>query len=93
MIFACRLGKAVSFIGIPQFAILFAIFCLARVIVPLTTDVMVADFKACGGFVLVSTGLRIMKLKNFPVADMIPAMIIVMLVSYAWTTWLLPLIG
>ena len=93
MIFACRLGKAVSFIGIPQFAILFAIFCLARVIVPLTTDVMVADFKACGGFVLVSTGLRIMKLKNFPVADMIPAMIIVMPVSYAWTTWLLPLIG
>ena len=81
MIFACKLGKAVSFIGIPQFVTLFAIFCLARVIVPLTTDVMVA------------TGLRIMKLKNFPVADMIPAMIIVMPVSYAWTTWLLPLIG
>ena len=93
MIFACKLGKAVSFIGIPQFVTLFAIFCLARVIVPLTTDVMVADFKACGGFVLVATGLRIMKLKNFPVADMIPAMIIVMPVSYAWTTWLLPLIG
>lgn len=93
MIFACKLGKAVSFIGIPQFVTLFAVFCLARVIVPLTTDVMVADFKACGGFVLVATGLRIMKLKNFPVADMIPAMIIVMPVSYAWTTWLLPLIG
>ena len=93
MIFACKLGKAVSFIGIPQFVTLFAIFCLARVIVPLTTDEMVADFKACGGFVLVATGLRIMKLKSFPVADMIPAMIIVIPVSYAWTTWLLPLIG
>ncbi len=93
MIFACKLGLSVSFIGLPQFVTLFAIFSLARVIVPLTTDVMVADFKACGGFVLVATGLRIMKLKNFPVADMIPAMVIVMPVSFLWTTWLLPLIG
>lgn len=93
MIFACKLGVATSFISIPQFVTLFGIFCLAKVIVPLTTDVMIADFKACGGFVLVATGLRIMKVKNFPVADMILAMVLVMPVSYAWTTWLLPLIG
>lgn len=93
MIFACKLGKATSFIGIPQFLVLFAIFCLAKVIVPLCSDVMIADFKACGGFVLVATGLRIMKVKDFPVADMTLAMVLVMPVSYVWTTWLLPLIG
>ena len=93
MIFACRLGKAASLIAVPQFVVMFALFCLAKVIVPLTTDVMLADFKACGGFLLVATGLRMMKVKSFPVADMIPAMVIVMPVSYAWVTWLLPLMG
>ena len=93
VIFACKLGKATSFIGIPQFAVLFSIFCLAKVIVPLCTDVMIADFKACGGFVLVATGLRIMKVKDFPVADMTLAMVLVMPVSYAWVSWILPLIS
>lgn len=93
VIFACKLGKATSFIGIPQFAVLFGIFCLAKVIVPLCSDVMIADFKACGGFVLVATGLRIMKVKDFPVADMTLGMVLVMPVSYIWTTFLLPLIA
>ncbi len=93
LIFACKLGLSVSFIGIPQFLVLFSLFSLAKVIVPLTTDMMIADFKACGGFLLVATGLRIMKLKSFPVADMIPAMVIVMPLSCIWTSWLLPLLG
>lgn len=93
MIFACQLGKAAAFIGVPQFVVLIILFALAKIIVPMTTDAMVADFKACGGFILVATGLRMMKLKSFPVADMIPAMILAMPVSYAWATWLLPLIG
>ena len=93
VIFACKLGKATSFISIPQFVMLFSIFSLAKVIVPLCSDVMIADFKACGGFVLVATGLRIMKVKDFPVADMTLAMVLVMPVSYVWTTFLLPLIG
>lgn len=93
MIFACQLGKAAAFIGVPQFVVLISLFALAKVIVPMTTDTMIADFKACGGFILVATGLRMMKLKPFPVADMIPAMVLVMPVSYAWVKWLLPLIG
>ena len=92
MIFACQIGKATVFIGIPQGVVLLSLFALAKVILPLTTDIMIADFKACGGFVLVATGLRMMKLKPFPVADMIPAMLLVMPISYAWVTWLLPLI-
>ena len=93
MIFACQLGKATAFVAVPQFAVLMILFALAKIIVPMTDDVMIADFKACGGFILVATGLRMMKLKPFPVADMIPAMVLVMPVSYAWTAWLLPLIG
>lgn len=91
MIFACQLGKAAAFIGIPQFVVLFSLFCLAKVIVPLTTDVMIADFKACGGFILVATGLRMLKVNPFPIADMLPAMVLVMPVSFLWTTFLLPM--
>lgn len=55
--------------------------------------IMIADFKACGGFVLVATGLRIMKVKDFPVADMTLGMVLVMPVSFLWVTFLLLLIG
>ena len=92
MIFACQLGKATVFIGVPQFVILILLFSLSKVIVPLTTETMVADFKACGGFILVATGLRMMKVKAYSVADMIPAMGLVMPISYLWITYLLPLI-
>ncbi len=93
MIFACKLGKITALIGVPQFVIMIALFFLAKVIVPLTTDMMIADFKACGGLILLATGLRMLQLKPSPIADMIPAMILVMPISYAWTTWLQPLFG
>ena len=92
-IFACKLGKVTSLIGVPQGIVLLTVFALAKVIVPMTTADRIADFKACGGFILVATGLRMMNLKPFPIADMVPAMVLVMPISYGWTTWLLPLMG
>ena len=92
MIFACSLGMVVSAIAIPQFVIFLSLFLLAKVIFPLTTPSMINDFKACGGLILLSTGLRIVKIKNFPVADMIPAMLIVWPISWIWTAWIVPLL-
>lgn len=93
MIFACRLGKTVCFVALPQFVVMMILFLLAKVIVPVTTTVMIADFKACGGFLLIATAFRIMQLRMLPVADMIPAMVLVMPVSWLWTTWILPLLS
>ena len=42
---------------------------------------------------MVATGSRMAKIKEFPVADMIPAMAIVMPVSWLWSGWLLPLLS
>ena len=53
---------------------------------------MIADFKACGGFLMLATGFRMVKLKNFPIADMIPAMILVMPLSYFWVTYIMALV-
>lgn len=54
---------------------------------------MINDFKACGGVLLLATGFRMIRVKEFPIADMIPAMILVMPVSYAWVTYILPLVA
>ena len=83
-IFACNLGYIVSLIAVPQFVIFTTLFLSASFIVPLTTPDMIADFKACGGFLMVAAGFRILKLKMFPVVDMIPAMILVMPFSWFW---------
>ncbi|MDU6444852.1 MAG: DUF554 family protein, partial [Streptococcus sp.] len=53
---------------------------------------MIADFKACGGFLMLATGFRMVKLKMFPIADMIPAMILVMPLSWFWVNVILPLL-
>ena len=91
-IFACQLGYVVSVIAIPQFLIFSALFYLAGYIVPLTSPEMIADFKACGGFIMLATGFRMLQLKMFPTADMIPAMVLAMPLSWFWAHIILPLL-
>jgi hypothetical protein len=92
MVFACNLGAVVSIVAVPQFVVFTLLFLAAKAIYPLTTPVMINDFKACGGFLLVATGCRIAKMQDFPIADMIPAMILVMPFSSVWTNVVLPLL-
>lgn len=91
-IFACNLGYVVSMISVPQFLIFYVLFLCAGLIYPMTTPDMIADFKACGGFLMLATGFRMIQVKNFPIADMIPAMIIVMPLSYIWMTYIMALV-
>ena len=91
-IFACQLGYVVSVIAIPQFLIFSALFYLAGYVVPLTSPEMIADFKACGGFIMLATGFRMIQLKMFPTADMIPAMVLAMPLSWFWAHIILPLL-
>ena len=91
-IFACNLGYIVSLIAVPQFVIFTTLFLSASFIVPLTTPDMIADFKACGGFLMLAAGFRILKLKMFPVVDMIPAMILVMPFSWFWVNIIIHLL-
>ena len=85
-IFACSLGMVVCMIAIPQVIIFLILFFAATAIFPLTTPGMINDFKACGGF-------RMVKLKNFPTADMIPAMVLIMPMSCFWVNYILPLVS
>lgn len=92
LIFACTLGFSVSVVAVPQLVVFLAIFYTAGWIYPLTTPVMIGDFKAVGGVLLLATSFRMLKLKDLPVADMIPGMIVAMPFSWIWVTWILPLL-
>jgi uncharacterized membrane protein YqgA involved in biofilm formation len=83
-IFATALGYTVATLAIPQFAIQASLFFLAIKILPLTTPAMIADFSACGGLIMVATGLRIAGIKPFAVANMLPALFIAMPISALW---------
>ena len=92
MVFACNLGAVTSLVVAPQAAVFFALFFAAKAIYPLTTTPMIGDFKACGGVLFIATGCRIAKMQDFPVADMIPAMVLVMPLSALWTNYIAPLL-
>lgn len=87
LIFAPTLGYAVALVAVPQLIIQLALAYGAIYILPLTTPVMQADFSAMGGILMVATGLRIAGIKVFPVASMLPSLVIAMPVSCFWTTY------
>ncbi len=85
LIFATSLGYIVPTVALPQAVILLALFFGAGLILPLTTPEMIADFSAAGGIIMLVTGLRISGIKAFPVANMLPALLLVMPLSHYWT--------
>ncbi|BCS89245.1 DUF554 domain-containing protein [Pseudodesulfovibrio sediminis] len=87
-IFASTMGIAVAVLVVPQFVIQAGLYLGATLILPLTTPDMLADFSACGGLIMLATGFRICGIKQFPVASMIPALLLVMPLSWVWATFL-----
>lgn len=88
-IFGATLGMAVSALAIPVFAVFYFFYAAASLLGPWITPAMFADFSGCGGLLMLATGFRMAEIKIYHVADMLPALAIVMPVSYLWG--LLPL--
>ena len=87
-IFAAGLGIMVALVAVPQFLVMIILFFSAVMIMPLTNEIMLADFTACGGVLMLATGLRISGIKWFPIANMIPAMILIMPFSWMWMAFI-----
>ena len=92
-IFAANFGMIVGTICVPQMILLLLLFFSSSLILPVTTDAMRADFTACGGVLMLATGFRIAGIKSFPIANMLPAMVLVMPLSALWTNWIVPLLS
>ena len=78
VLFGAALGYAQSLICVPQLIILTLCFFLARVILPYVNDIMIVDFKACGGILTMITGLTVAKIFQVKAINLAPALILVM---------------
>lgn len=85
IVFASSFGYIVAVLAVPQFMIYMMFFFLAKLIVPITTDLMLDDFKAVGGAIMLATGIHITKIKRIPVGNMLPSLVIIMPLSYLWS--------
>jgi uncharacterized membrane protein YqgA involved in biofilm formation len=88
MIFGALLGIIVSLIAIPQFFILLAIFLLSNILLPYITPEMLMDFTACGGIIMIATGLRIGQIKIVSTVNLLPAFLLVMPLSFLYSRFL-----
>ena len=93
MIFACDLGIMLPLVAVLQLVVLLVLYGLAGAVLPLTDAGMIANFKATGGILMLATGFRITGIKVFPVADMLPAMILVMPLTAWYAGFVAPLLG
>lgn len=84
MIFAAELGYSVALIAVPQMLIQSTLYLSAHLLIPLASPAMLADFSACGGVIMLATGLRICGIKIFPIVNMLPALLLIMPISALW---------
>jgi uncharacterized membrane protein YqgA involved in biofilm formation len=92
-IFSASLGIIVGAIAIPQFIFFMILYSLANFLMPfVSTPIVLNDFIGCGGVILLITGFRILEIKQFPILNLTPALIIVIPLSIFWNTYIFPLL-
>ncbi|OOF60248.1 DUF554 domain-containing protein [Rodentibacter myodis] len=85
LIFATGLGYAVASIFVPQLLLQLVLAYSAVFIIPFVTPEMRADFAAVGGILMIAAGFRICNMQMFRVANMLPALFLIMPISHWWT--------
>lgn len=80
LVMAAGLGIGVSFSALPIFVYQGTIVLLAHAIAPYISDALVADLTSAGGIMVFAIGLNLMKIKKIPVANMLPAFILAIVV-------------
>lgn len=84
MLFAASLGAVAGTLAAPQLLIQAAVLLAAKAALPLATPAMLADFGACGGIIMLGTGLRMCGLLETPILSMLPSLLLVMPASALW---------
>lgn len=77
MIFATRMGLPVAAVSIPQCIVMLILFYGSALIMPFTTETILADFSACGGALMFATGLKMAGLLDLSLASLLPAMVLI----------------
>ena len=81
--FAAALGWGVAFAAIPVSIWQGLLTLLAASAGALMSDALVASITATGGVLLLGTGLRVLQIRMVSVADMLPALVLAPLITWA----------
>ena len=85
-IMTVTLGKGAIFSAIPVFIFQGVITVLARLIMPIMTDLALEDLSMVGNILIFCVGLNLIRDKKIPVANMLPA--IIFAIGFAFIPWL-----
>ena len=85
LVFAISLGMPVMLISIPTVVVMLIMFGVGKLIAPLMTETMLRDFMACGGILTLAAGMRVAGIKKTAIANMIPALALVLPFSALWS--------
>lgn len=80
-IFAVSLGMSACLIAIPEFALFALLFCGAGLISPYLSADSILNLNACGGFLVLTSGLKIFKINPFPTLNLLPVIILIVPVT------------
>ena len=83
--FASACGWSIAIIAVPLGIILGAFYLLSTQISPFLSEAMIGNFSDYGGFIQFLNALRIIKLKDPPVLDLLPGMVLIFPITYFWS--------
>ena len=84
LIYGGSTGIAISLVAVPQLAVFTCFFFLAKVLIPMMSDAMLTNFIACGGVLSIAAGMRMAKIRQYPVIDMLPALALILVLTPLW---------
>lgn len=76
MVLASSFGIGIALAAIVLFCWQGAIFLLAAQLQPFLTDPLMAEITIVGGFLILASGLGILKLKDIPVMNLLPSLLV-----------------
>ncbi|MFV0353268.1 MAG: DUF554 domain-containing protein [Oscillospiraceae bacterium] len=84
IVFSATLGPLVTAIALPMLIIMGFFYTIAGFLAPLVSPAMLQNFVACGGVLTLAAGLRVAGIKNTPIANMVPALVLILPLSALW---------
>lgn len=82
--FATTMGFLSVSIVIPQLLLFIPLFLLADLIAPFADAAMIGNFSACGGVIMIMTGMKVCEIKQMQITNTLPAFILIMPVTWIW---------
>lgn len=84
IIFSSLLGGLIAIICVPQAVVMFAMFALSHLLMPVFDTVILGNFYAVGGVISLMAGFNMLKLRDVHTINALPALVLVPILTALW---------